>query len=202
MPQQAPWLNDAMNLNGEWTSPGQWVSAPTGKVGLASRVVTPKPELPGADLIKNSSGSLSASSVTGAARTLSLTPTAALITAPTSPMKKELFKYPPAEQSPLDRRGTVIGSKLQKIGQEQIPFTMLSSVISGMRSRHSSGAPVADNRKNLVSPVSTGIAAGVSDLSCVKIVDKVHRYLNHFFRQLFRIDFVLKYSLPIVMYIA
>ena len=62
----------------------------------------------------------------------------------------------------VDRRGSVISGKLQKIGQEPpASFALLSGVISGMRSRHSSGAPaaVADARKTIASPAAAAAAA-------------------------------------------
>ena len=144
--QPALWLSEAMNFSGEWTWPGQWVSIPSSKMAL-NRVVTPKLDVTDNVTPKYPSG-------TTVARTLSLTPTLAQ---PTSPLKKDLhsFKYPTVERSESlhDRRSSVIGVKLQKIGQEQTSSALFSAVISGMRSRHSSGAPgPVDGRKNLTSP--------------------------------------------------
>ncbi len=157
--QPAAWLNEAMNVAGEWTWPAQWVSVPAPpKAPLSARVVTPKLE-PGDTYSKQQQTSIPPSS--SVARTLSLTPTASpLPLPPTSPMKKDLFKFPGVGAAVAggdhshDRRSTVIGVKLQKIGQEPTSnsFAHFGPVLSGMRSRHSSGAPSADPRKNLMSP--------------------------------------------------
>jgi len=152
----ASWLNEAMNVNEEWTWPAQWVPVPT-TTSYSSRVVTPKlhSDTSMSDLSMSTPSSKYPSSTTSAARTLSLTPTLAT---PTSPLKKDLhsFKYPTVERSESlhDRRSSVIGVKLQKIGQESTSTALFSAVISGMRSRHSSGAPThpepGHQRKNNV----------------------------------------------------
>ncbi|XP_057367678.1 hamartin-like isoform X1 [Daphnia carinata] len=165
--QPAPWLDEAMNVNGEWSWPAQWVlqGPSTTKAPLSARV-TPKPD-PTESYLKQQQASIPPSS--SVARTLNLTPTASpLPLPPTSPMKKDLhsFKFPGVGTSggatgvagvstgEHDRRGMVIGVKLQKIGQEPASnsFAHFGPVLSGMRSRHSSGAPSADARKNLMSP--------------------------------------------------
>ena len=155
------WPGDTLNVNGEWSSPcSPWMSAPPSKMIQTplSRVVTPKMESDGQLSVGRIplTPAASAPASSGAARNLSLTPTPVAPTGlppPTSPMKKDAghaFKYPEA-----DRRSSVISGKLQKISQESsTSFAMLSGVISGMRSRHSSGAPVADARKNLTSPAA------------------------------------------------
>ncbi|KAK4025492.1 hypothetical protein OUZ56_014557 [Daphnia magna] len=165
--QPAPWLDEAMNVNGEWSWPAQWVlpGPSTTKAPLSARV-TPKPD-PIESYLKQQQASIPPSS--SVARTLNMTPTASpLPLPPTSPMKKDLhsFKFPGVGASggasgvagvstgDHDRRGMVIGVKLQKIGQEPASnsFAHFGPVLSGMRSRHSSGAPSADPRKNLMSP--------------------------------------------------
>jgi hypothetical protein len=162
--QPAPWLDEAMNVAGEWTWPAQWVPqgpATATKAPLSARV-TPKPD-PAESYLKQQQTSIPPSS--SVARTLNLTPTASpLPLPPTSPMKKDLhsFKFPGVGGGIVgatgvgehDRRSTVIGVKLQKIGQEPTSntFAHFGPVLSGMRSRHSSGAPSVDPRKNLMSP--------------------------------------------------
>ena len=172
--QPAPWLNEAMNVAGEWTWPAQWVSVPAPpKAPLSARVVTPKLE-PGESYNKHTSIPPSSS----VARTLNLTPTASpLPLPPTSPMKKDSlhsFKFPVAGgEHSHDRRSAVIGVKLQKIGQEPASnsFAHFGPVLSGMRSRHSSGAPSTDPRKNLMSPST--MADPLSTPPPAKPVDKV-----------------------------
>ena len=153
MVQPAPWLVEAMNVTGEWTYPAQWIQSSTS----SSSVQAVKMPL-AAQVAAHSS----------VARALTLTPTASpqtpippppsSVLPPTSPMKKDLhsFKFPGgAASGEHDRRSTVIGVKLQKIGQEQgNSFAHFGPVLSGMRSRHSSGAPNADARKNLASPAA------------------------------------------------
>ena len=94
----ASWLNEAMNVNEEWTWPAQWVPVPT-TTSYSSRVVTPKlhSDTSMSDLSMSTPSSKYPSSTTSAARTLSLTPTLAT---PTSPLKKDLhsFKYPTVER--------------------------------------------------------------------------------------------------------
>jgi hypothetical protein len=159
--QPAPWLDEAMNVAGEWTWPAQWVpQGPASTKAPLSARVTPKPDPTESFLKQQQAASIPPSS--SVARTLSLTPTASpLPLPPTSPMKKDLhsFKFPGAgvvvgATGEHDRRSTVIGVKLQKIGQEPASnsFAHFGPVLSGMRSRHSSGAPSADPRKNLMSP--------------------------------------------------
>lgn len=173
-----------MNVAGEWTWPAQWVTVPTvPKAPLSARVVTPKLE-PSEIYMKQQQTSIPPSS--SVARTLSLTPTASpLPLPPTSPMKKDLhsFKFPgvgaavgTGEHS-HDRRSTVIGVKLQKIGQEPASnsFAHFGPVLSGMRSRHSSGAPSADPRKNLMSP--SVLSDPLSTPPPIKTADKVF-FLN------------------------
>lgn len=154
-----------MNVNGEWTWPAQWVAqGPSAAKAPLSTRVTPKPD-PSESYLKQQQASIPPSS--SVARTLNLTPTASpLPLPPTSPMKKDLhsFKFPGVGASGAatgvagtgehDRRGMVIGVKLQKIGQEPASnsFAHFGPVLSGMRSRHSSGAPSTDPRKNLMSP--------------------------------------------------
>ena len=162
--QPAPWLNEAMNVSGEWTWPAQWVPVPAPKAPLSARVVTPKLE-PGESQYTKQQASIPPSSTV--ARTLSLTPTTSpLPLPPTSPMKKDLssFKFPgvggavTSGELSHDRRPAVIGVKLQKIGQESAgnSFAHFGPVLSGMRSRHSSGAPSVDPRKSLMSPSVLG----------------------------------------------
>lgn len=185
--QPAPWLNDALNVAGEWTWPAQWVAVPAApKAPLSARVVTPKLESSEA-YIKQQQASIPPSS--SVARTLSLTPTASpLPLPPTSPMKKDMhsFKFPGvgatvgAGEHGHDRRSTVIGVKLQKIGQEPASnsFAHFGPVLSGMRSRHSSGAPSVDPRKNLMSP--SIMADPLSTPPTIKMTDKVrHFYLKN-----------------------
>ena len=163
-----------MNVAGEWTWPAQWVSVPAPpKAPLSARVVTPKLE-PGESYNKHTSIPPSSS----VARTLNLTPTASpLPLPPTSPMKKDSlhsFKFPVAGgEHSHDRRSAVIGVKLQKIGQEPASnsFAHFGPVLSGMRSRHSSGAPSTDPRKNLMSPST--MADPLSTPPPAKPVDKV-----------------------------
>lgn len=148
-----------MNPGSEWTWPAQWISVPpaSSKVPLSARGLTPKTEP-----IEGQPGKAPApippTSSSSAARSLNLTPVASPLPQPqqppTSPMKKDLhhsFKFPPNGE---DRRSSVIGVKLQKIGQESgTTFAQFGPVLSGMRSRHSSGAPGGggntDNRKNV-----------------------------------------------------
>jgi len=157
-----------MNVTGEWTHPlAQWIQSSSSsssvqpvKMPLSTRTLTPKVEP--TELLKGQSTQLPVHS--SVARTLTLTPTASTQSQnplppsalpPTSPMKKDLhsFKFPGAGEH--DRRSTVIGVKLQKIGQEPSnSFAHFGPVLSGMRSRHSSGAPNADPRKNLASPAA------------------------------------------------
>ena len=153
--QPAAWLNEAMNVNGEWTWPGQWVSLPA--ASFPNRVT---PKLEASEI--TTTPKYPTSSTNSAARTLSLTPTLTSAAPPTSPLKKDFshsFKYPASSTAAElhDRRSSVIGVKLQKIGREEPTSSALfSAVISGMRSRHSSGAPVAvDTRKAIMtSPAS------------------------------------------------
>lgn len=172
----APWLNEAMNVAGEWTWPAQWVTVPVPpKAPLSARVVTPKLD-PSESYIKQQQSSIPPSS--SVARTLSLTPTASpLPLPPTSPMKKDLhsFKFPGVGGGggEHDRRSAVIGVKLQKISQEPTSnsFAHFGPVLSGMRSRHSSGAPSTDPRKNLMSP--SVMSDPLSTPPPAKPVDKV-----------------------------
>lgn len=153
--QPAAWLNEAMNVNGEWTWPAQWVSLPS--TSFPNRVT---PKLDTSEIA--TTPKYPTASTNSAARTLSLTPTLTSTVAPTSPLKKDFshsFKYPSSSTLTElhDRRSSVIGVKLQKIGREEPTSSALfSAVISGMRSRHSSGAPMAvDTRKAIVtSPAS------------------------------------------------
>lgn len=131
------------------------------------------------------------------ARTLSLTPTASpLPLPPTSPMKKDLhsFKFPGVGASVAgvehghDRRSTVIGVKLQKIGQEPASnsFAHFGPVLSGMRSRHSSGAPSIDPRKNLMSPST--MADPLSTPPPAKVFDKKY----HMKERMYYIDLLIQ----------
>ena len=147
-----------MNPAAEWNSPSRWVTYSTAPKVPLSRVVTPKMDQ--AELAAKQQQMPQPSS--SVARTLNLTPTASpLPLPPTSPLKKDLppFKYPVVGSSAIgdlnsDRRSAVIGVKLQKLGQDQssTSFAHFGPVLSGMRSRHSSGA--VDTRKSLMSPAA------------------------------------------------
>lgn len=147
-----------MNPAGEWNSPGRWVTCSTAPKVPLSRTITPKTEQ--AELAAKQQQMPQPSSAV--ARTLNLTPTASpLPLPPTSPLKKDLppFKFPVAGAAAMgelsaDRRSAVIGVKLQKLGQDQpsTSFAHFGTVLSGMRSRHSSGA--VDARKGLMSPAT------------------------------------------------
>ena len=159
-----------MSTTGEWTWPAQWISVPpaSSKISLApGRIgLTPKTEPIEGQPSKIPAPLPLASSTSSAARALNLTPVssplpqpAQLQMPPTSPMKKDLhhaFKFPPGGgNGEPDRRGSVIGLKLQKIGQEPgASFSQFGPVLSGLRSRHSIGAP-NDNRKNIIASPAT-----------------------------------------------
>ena len=98
-----------------------------------------------------------------------------------------------------DRRSSVIGVKLQKIGQESTSTALFSAVISGMRSRHSSGAPTHpepghQRKNNVTSPA--GFIEPFSTPTNPKISEKV-TISSYFIRDLylFKLDLELKQSM-------